>query len=81
MEADALQTALPGYPYKLVANIPYYIIRSSTFQSKMREENALHSLSCWFKRGCSKNMRQRGNHSILSLQTQCSETENYRPGS
>ena len=74
MEADALQTALPGYPYKLVANIPYYItspLIQNFLNPKTREEKRPTLIVLLVQKEVAQKIcAKEGNHSILSLQTQ-----------
>ena len=81
MEADALQTALPGYPYKLVANIPYYIIRSSTFQSKNERRKRPTLIVLLVQKRLLKKYAPKGKSQHIEPANAVSETENYRPGS
>lgn len=74
IHADALKTSLPSNPYKLVANIPYYItspLLNHFLQPKTSQEmRPLLMVLMVQKEVAEKVCAKTGDHSVLSLQVQ-----------
>jgi 16S rRNA (adenine1518-N6/adenine1519-N6)-dimethyltransferase len=72
VHADALKTALPSHPYKVVANIPYYItspLLNHFLQPRKPEELRPSLLVLLVQKEVAQKICARdGDHSVLSLQ-------------
>lgn len=68
MQADVLQTEVPSEPYKVVANIPYYIT-SPILNHYLQSENPPQSLTLLVQYEVAQKIcAPKGDHSVLSLQ-------------